>query len=735
MPTEQPTQEATAAPTEMPTEQPTQEAAVAPTEMPTEAPTAAPTEMPTEKPTVAPTATEKPTEKPTVAPTATEKPTEKPTVAPTATEKPTEVPTEKPTEKPTAAPTATEKPAEVAVVPTATEKPTEKPTEVPATVTPIPATEAPTEVAMAEATPEFAAPDLIDCSKYDLSTLKIGLVTDVGQIDDKSFNQSSWEGVLSAETCGASVKYIQTMNPTDYANNIAEFAESGYNIIVTVGYALGTATTEAAALYPDVTFIGVDQAQADTIPNVVGLVFHEDQSGYLAGVLAARLTKTNVIAAVLGTDLVPPVVAFKEGYEAGAKSVNPDIKIISTYHPGGLDVAFIDPEWGAATAKQALDQNADVVFGAGGKTGNGALIEVANHVGASGPPPFCIGVDTDQWLTVPEAHPCLVSSAMKLLDVGVSDIVKAYADNQVQPGNFFGQAALAPFHDLDSYVPADVQTELQTVAAGLADGSITTGYGAAAPEEATPAPTEAAAATAVPSTSGLGLVKVGINAEYPPFEYVDEKGNIVGFDPDLMTAIAQRAGFELQFINTRWDGIFVALSSGEFDAVSSAATITEEREQIVNFSKPYFNAGQMIAVRKADANTIKTPEDLAGKRVGVQTGTTGDILASSWQGVEVVRYDEITLAFQALSQGDVDAVLNDGPTSADIVGKNPQLGAVLVGEPLSDEYYGIAVQPNEPQLLDAINTALDAIIADGTYEQIYVKWFGTEPPAQFLSPK
>jgi ABC-type amino acid transport substrate-binding protein len=77
-------------------------------------------------------------------------------------------------------------------------------------------------------------------------------------------------------------------------------------------------------------------------------------------------------------------------------------------------------------------------------------------------------------------------------------------------------------------------------------------------------------------------------------------------------------------------------------------------------------------------------------------------------------------------------VLNDGPTSADIVGKNPQLGAVLVGEPLSNEYYGIAVQPNKPELLDAINTALAAIIADGTYEQIYLKWFGTEPPAQFL---
>ena len=294
-----------------------------------------------------------------------------------------------------------------------------------------------------EEAPVIEAPDLIDCDEYDLSELQIGLVTDVGEIDDKSFNQSAWEGVLSAETCGATVNYIETKSAEDYAENIAEFAENDYDIIVTVGFALGVATAEAAALYPDVTFIGVDQFQGEAMANVVGLVFHEDHSGYLAGVLAARLTQSNVIAAVLGTDQVPPVVAFKEGYEAGALATNPDLTIISTYHPGAIDQAFTDPEWGAATAKQALDQNADVVFAAGGKTGNGGLIEVANAVGDDGPPPFCIGVDSDQWETVPEAHPCLVSSAMKLVDVGVADIIMQIAEGTVPAGNFFGQAALA----------------------------------------------------------------------------------------------------------------------------------------------------------------------------------------------------------------------------------------------------------------------------------------------------
>jgi len=324
---------------------------------------------------------------------------------------------------------------------------------------------------------EFTVKDLIPCDDYDLSDLQIGLVTDVGQINDKNFNQNSWEGVLAAETCGATVNYIETVDAADYADNIAEFAENDYDVIVTVGYALGNATLEAAALYPEVLFIGVDQFQAEPVDNVVGLIFHEDQSGYLAGVLAARLTQTGTIAAVLGTDQVPPVVAFKEGYEAAARAINPDIKIISTYHPGSIDQAFTDPEWGATTARQALDQDADVVFGAGGKTGNGALIEVANAVGAGGPPPFCIGVDSDQWQTVPEAHPCLVSSAMKLLDKGVAEILMAYADETLEPGNFFGEAGLADFHDLADFVPDEVKAELEEVAAGLFDGSISTGYG------------------------------------------------------------------------------------------------------------------------------------------------------------------------------------------------------------------------------------------------------------------
>ncbi len=355
-----------------------------------------------------------------------------------------------------------------------------------ATPTQAPAQEKPA----AEAT-EAPAAEATEAPAMEKKEFKVGLVTDVGRINDRSFNQSAWEGVkMAADKLGLTendIKYIETKDAKDYADNINQFIENGYNVIISVGFALGDATHEAAVNNPDIMFIGVDQFQADPLPNYAGLIFPEDKAGYLAGVLAASLDKTGTIGAVLGTDLVPPVVAFKEGYEAGAKATKPDIKLISTYHPGELSQAFVDPEWGAATAKQAMDQGADVIFGAGGMTGNGALQEVAAAAEA-GKEVYCIGVDTDQWETLPAAHPCLVSSAMKLITPGVADLIEKAYNGDFPGGNYVGDVGLAPFHDFEDKVPQEVKDLLAKTKEGLLDGSISTGYnpGGAPAEEATP---------------------------------------------------------------------------------------------------------------------------------------------------------------------------------------------------------------------------------------------------------
>lgn len=299
--------------------------------------------------------------------------------------------------------------------------------------------------------------------------LRVGLVTDVGKVDDKSFNQSAWEGVQRVQReLGAEVKFLETTDPKDYGKNIDQFGQDGYDVIVTVGFAIGQSTQEAAAKYKNVKFIGVDQFQEKPIENLAGLIFDEDKAGYLAGALAGLLTKSGTIGAVLGTDLVPPVVKFGKGYEAGAKAVKPDIKVLTAYHPGGLARGFSDPDWGKATTQQMIQQQADIIFGAGGNTGNGALL------GALERNVLAIGVDTDQWETLPQVHPVLVSSAMKLITPGVFDLVKTIADGTFKGGNQTGQVGLAPFHDNDSKVPADVKDRLQQIDAGLKSGAIRT---------------------------------------------------------------------------------------------------------------------------------------------------------------------------------------------------------------------------------------------------------------------
>ncbi len=304
-----------------------------------------------------------------------------------------------------------------------------------------------------------------------ISKLKIGLVTDVGKIDDKSFNQSAWDGVQKAKKdLGAEVKYIETTDPKDYAKNIEQFASANYNVIVTVGFGLAEATVAAAKKYPNIKFIGIDQFQAPgaEIPNLAGLIFDEDKAGFLAGALAAQMTKSNTIGQVLGTDVVPPVVKFGKGFEAGAKFAKQDVRVLTWYHPGGLAKGFTDPEEGKKQALQMISQGADVIFAAGGQTGNGGLLGCAEKN------VLAIGVDTDQYETVPEARKVLLSSAMKLITPGVFDVVKAAKDGEFKGGNVVGEVGLAPYHDLDKSVPDQVKSKMREIDKGLKEGTIRT---------------------------------------------------------------------------------------------------------------------------------------------------------------------------------------------------------------------------------------------------------------------
>jgi len=322
------------------------------------------------------------------------------------------------------------------------------------------------------------APAAPDCA--DEKTFCVGLVTDVGKIDDKSFNQSAWEGVQQAMEEGVAdqVQYIETTDSKDYDKNIATFADEGYDVIVTVGFNLTEATVAAADQYPNTKFIGVDQFLEVEPANMAGLNFPEDNAGFLVGALAAMMTEAGKIGSVLGTDAVPPVWRFGEGYRAGAAYINPDVEVFVVYHNDvGFDKTFVDPEWGAATANSMIDQGADVIFGAGGKTGNGAVTAAAQR------DVYGIGVDTDQYYTLPEAQARMLSSAMKLITPGVFGLIKMAKEGNFPSGNYYGDAGYAPYHDLENEVPADVKAKMEEIAAGLLDGSITTGVPPVKPAE------------------------------------------------------------------------------------------------------------------------------------------------------------------------------------------------------------------------------------------------------------
>ena len=303
----------------------------------------------------------------------------------------------------------------------------------------------------------------------------VGLVTDIGKVDDKSFNQSAWEGAKAAAAAlGGFSKYIETQDPKDYATNIGLFADKKYNVIVTVGFLMADATAAAADKYPNVKFIGVDQFYAGKATNYTGLGFPEDKAGFIVGYLGGYLTKSGKTAAIAGgPDSIPPVRKFIEGFAAGvaysAKEQKKKYPKASTVYYTGAN-AFNDPAWGASTAAQYLTQGYDVIFAAGGKTGNGGLARIAKKKGA-----FCIGVDTDQWGTVPEAHPCLVTSAMKLIPEGVQTLIKAAKDNKFPGGYYLGNVGAAPYHDLGSKVPAAVQKKVTAVTAKVLSGEIPTG--------------------------------------------------------------------------------------------------------------------------------------------------------------------------------------------------------------------------------------------------------------------
>lgn len=220
-------------------------------------------------------------------------------------------------------------------------------------------------------------------------------------------------------------------------------------------------------------------------------------------------------------------------------------------------------------------------------------------------------------------------------------------------------------------------------------------------------------------------ITVATEPAFPPFES-QGRGELEGFDIDLMKAIGEAAGISVKFQSLPFDGIIPALQAGTVDAAISSITITPERAKTVSFSRPYFKAGLAIAVRE-DNTDITSLDSLRNKKIAAQIGTTGAQEAKSIPGADVSIFDSAPLALQELANGNADAVINDAPVTLYAIKSGNIKGLKVVGQLVTEEFYGIAI-PKNSNYLDAINTALGKLIEDGTYAKLYQKWFNAEPP-------
>lgn len=296
--------------------------------------------------------------------------------------------------------------------------------------------------------------------------LKIGLVTDVGGVDDKSFNQSAWEGLQKAKTdFGVDIKYTESRNNADYAANLARYADNKYDLVFAVGYLMQDAVKDAAKRYPSTKFALIDGDVPSDATNAVSYKFREEDGSFLAGALAGLTTKTKTVGFVGGTDSAL-IQKFEVGYAAGVKTTNPAAQV-----KVGYAGAFNDPQKGQELALAQMGAGADIIYQAAGKTGVGVIQAVKNK----GAGFYAIGVDKDQDGDAPGR---ILTSMVKRVDVAVYDVCKQTSTGAFKPGTVVlglkeDGVALSEMKYTKKDVPAETLKRIDTLKEQIISGKIT----------------------------------------------------------------------------------------------------------------------------------------------------------------------------------------------------------------------------------------------------------------------
>lgn len=297
-------------------------------------------------------------------------------------------------------------------------------------------------------------------------------MTSTAGLADFGENQAVWSAIQASlrEQTIQHAAFIESVDSRDYEKNATFFAKQGYDVILTVGEGQARETEWVATQYQGLVFVGIDQSRHEVLPNLVTITFSNDQMGFAAGWLAAELTESGVVGAVCETEALESMRLYCEGFSRGALSGQPDLQVLVRYRDGAENARlFDDPDWGAHTAGDLIEKGADVVFAAGGKTAQGALLATA-EAGV-----HAIGSESDQWQAIPRLRPSLVTSVVPSPEAVIEELLRLVRSGALPPSFVSGTFAMTPFRNVGTELSERTMEGFADMLLGLKGSGLETG--------------------------------------------------------------------------------------------------------------------------------------------------------------------------------------------------------------------------------------------------------------------
>ena len=559
-----------------------------------------------------------------------------------------------------------------------------------------------------------AAPAATEAPEPPAEPVSVGLVFDIGGRGDQSFNDSAYAGLeRAANELGAA---ISDASPNSDGSNRAELLRLSADVndlVIGVGFLFADSLTEVAAEYPDTNF-GIVDGWVEA-PNVASLGFAEHEGSFLVGA-AAGLKSTTGLVGYIGGVTIDLIGKFEAGFVAGVAATNPDAVVIIEYISEPPDFSgFWSPDRAREIAQSMYEKDADIIYHAAGGSGAGLFEAAKSYSEDSGSKVWAIGVDSDQYLTSDESvRDYILTSMLKRVDIAVYNTILAQGEGTFTAGGqSFDLSVDGVGYSTTGGFVDDIVGDLEAFKAKIVSGAIGV-------------PTVPGERAVVLPDLGGRVITIAVDNAYLPFAYIPaDTGVAMGWDYDAMDEVCARLNCVPSFQEFAWDGTIIATGEGQFDMAGGGITITEARDEVVDFSISFISTDQKILVAKGDSE-IGSRADLEASDciVGSQTGTTNYDLSVDVVGEDrIVAFESFAFAVQALITGDVCGVIMDDVAGQGYQGENAD-DVDMLPDSLQSDPLGWAFTEGS-DLVGPFNEALQSMKDDGTLAELNGRYFGT----------